>query len=36
MIGFANHYTVKYLLGFRWVSPPGEMPPCFLAAKREP
>ena len=23
MVDFANHYTLKYPLGFRWVLPPG-------------
>ena len=33
MIGFANHYTMKHPLGFRWFSPPGEMPPLLFGGK---
>ncbi len=33
MVDFANHYTLKYPLGFRWVLPPGKMPPLLLGGK---
>jgi len=33
MVDFANHYTLKYPLGFRRVLPPGKMPPLLLGGK---
>ena len=30
MVAFGNHCTLKYPMGFRWFSPPGEMPPLLF------
>ena len=33
MVAFGNHCTLKYPMGFRWFSPPGEMLPLLLGSK---